>query len=126
MTGWMRAGFLLIMLSPVTTAVIDAARMKRELDATCAAGLCRRHSNTSDAIANSTDCAARWLAYEFALQRVPLRAPCVEVFDALELQACGVTRPADTPWPAVPLNISGEMHPTTQKYGLSDSFVTNV
>eukprot|EP00928_Gymnodinium_smaydae_P025336 TRINITY_DN20214_c0_g1_i1.p1 TRINITY_DN20214_c0_g1~~TRINITY_DN20214_c0_g1_i1.p1 ORF type:complete len:1042 (+),score=101.64 TRINITY_DN20214_c0_g1_i1:41-3127(+) len=82
------------------------ARMRSELISACTRTACWRHSNTSESIKNSTDCHARLLAYEFSLSLIPLRAPQVEVFDALELESCGITRPSDSPAAPVRLNIS--------------------
>ena len=99
---------MVIGVLPMAVAQANALlpSMKAELNAACAAGLCERHSNTSIAVKNTTDCRSRLLAYEFALQLVPLRAPCIEVFDALELHTCNITRPPDVPRRAVPLNVS--------------------
>ena len=78
-------------------AEVDVASMWKELDSHCAAGLCGLHSGSKSklpGIANTTDCKGRLLAYEFALNLIPDRAPQREVFDALELaDTCGVTPP---------------------------------
>jgi hypothetical protein len=63
------------------------------LNKTCAAGLCKRHSNTSLEASNTTDCKTRMLMYEFGLTLIPAMSPQREVFDALELQSCGVHPP---------------------------------
>ena len=61
---------------------------------TCDHGLCQRHSNTSSSVLNTTDCKARLLMYEYGLKLIPRLSPQREVFDALELQSCGITPPA--------------------------------
>jgi hypothetical protein len=87
-------------------AGVNVGRMRSELRRACRTGLCARHSNSSSSIKNTTDCHGRLTAYEFGLTLIPLRAPQIESFDALELAGCGVTRPPDTPWPPVKLNVS--------------------
>jgi len=47
-------------------------------------------------VLNSTDCHARLLAYQYALSLLPERSPQLEVFDALELQTCNITRPSSS------------------------------
>ena len=88
-------------------ARVDLAAMRGELVSACARGECLSHSNEStvSAVHNTTDCHGRLTAYEYSLTLIPARAPQIEVFDALELEGCGVTRPADTPWPPVQLNV---------------------
>mmetsp|Transcript_23634 Transcript_23634/g.73009 ORF Transcript_23634/g.73009 Transcript_23634/m.73009 type:complete len:873 (+) Transcript_23634:238-2856(+) len=65
-------------------SAVDLAGMRAQLRAAAA---------RKDAV-NSTECYARLLTYEYALELQPDRAPMVEAFDALELEAtCGVDRP---------------------------------
>jgi len=79
-----------------TISVEVRARMWEELRSACTQGLCHRHSNTSSAVSNTTDCKGRLLAYEYGLQIQPGRGALEEVFDALELHTCGVTLPKST------------------------------
>jgi hypothetical protein len=100
---------LLALLSTrAVAATVDVDAMRAELVSACARGGCLSHSNASSvsAVKNTTDCHGRLTAYEYSLTLIPARAPQVEVFDALELEGCGVTRPQDAPWPAVKLNVS--------------------
>jgi hypothetical protein len=99
---------LLLAASAAASVTVDIGRMRSELRAACDRGDCGKHSNTSaaDSIKNTTDCHGRLTAYEFGLSLIPLRAPQIESFDALELESCGITRPADTPLPPVKLNVS--------------------
>ena len=90
----------------LTAAAVDLARMRSELQTACERGECRLHSNTTAGIKNTTECHGRLTAYEFGLSLIPLRSPQIESFDALELESCGITRPADTPLPPIKLNVS--------------------
>lgn len=86
----------MIALQVVLLSVSGASpshRMWAELSSACSRGVCFRHSNSSAAVSNTTDCKGRLLAYEYGLQLQPLRGPMPEVFDALELESCGVTPP---------------------------------
>ena len=77
-----------------SATTVHVGTMRGELAAACARGECRAHSNESSVslLKNTTDCHGRLLAYEYSLTLIPARAPQVEVFDALELEGCGVTR----------------------------------
>ena len=99
---------LSVKLTGVSAVHVDIAGMRLELESACARGECRKHSNTSDGIKNTTECHGRLTAYEFGLSLIPLRSPQIESFDALELESCGITRPADTPLPPVKLNVSSD------------------
>jgi hypothetical protein len=57
----------------------------------------------------SQDCAVAKAAYAFGLHLQPERSPNRDLFDALELQACGVTPPQPIPMPppSFPLPASG-------------------
>eukprot|EP01043_Picozoa_sp_COSAG02_P029584 COSAG02_NODE_1848_length_10680_cov_53.675551_5_plen_486_part_00 len=103
-----RCLLLIIHLAAASDAAVDSIpRMRSELQAACARGECRKHSNTTEgSILNTTECHGRLLAYEFGLSLIPLRAPQIESFDALELESCGITRPANTPLPPIKLNVS--------------------
>ena len=92
--------------SAAAAHAVNVTRMREQLNAACANNACGRHSNTSAVIKNTTDCHGRLTAYEFGLSLIPLRAPQLEAFDALELEGCGVARPADTPMAPVKLNVS--------------------
>ena len=94
----------LLALPGAAAASVDLHSMRAELKSACDAGRCRSHSNST--IKNTTDCAGRLTAYEFALSLIPHRAPQLATFDALELAGCGVTRPADAPLAPVKLNVS--------------------
>ena len=74
---------------------VDTAAMWRELESHCARGLCTLATGSRlSALANTTDCKGRMLAYEYGLTLIPSRKPQLESFDALQLEAtCGVTRP---------------------------------
>ena len=73
----------------------------------CDRGECQRHSNSS-AIQNTTDCKARLLMYEYGLTLIPNLSPQREVFDALELQSCGVTPPGLERDHPMQIDLSGE------------------
>lgn len=82
--------------SPWAGAVeVDTAAMWRELESHCARGLCTLATGSRlSALANTTDCRGRMLAYEYGLTLIPSRNPQLESFDALQLETtCGVTRP---------------------------------
>ena len=67
------------------TRAVDIDAMRRDLVQAIDAG----------AVKNTTECHARLLTYEYSLALLPARAPLLEAFDALELEAaCGVPRPA--------------------------------
>ena len=67
------------------TRAVDIDAMRRDLVKAVDAG----------AVKNTTECHARLLTYEYSLALLPARAPLLEAFDALELEAtCGVPRPA--------------------------------
>lgn len=64
-----------------------------------------------DQVKATTECSIRLLAYEYALQQLPQRAPLLSVFDGLELDSfCNVTRPEPVPLPppSFPLPPSGQ------------------
>ncbi|KAH8057620.1 hypothetical protein JL722_6706 [Aureococcus anophagefferens] len=62
------------------TRAVDIDAMRRDLVAAVDAG----------AVKNTTECHARLLTYEYSLALLPARAPLLEAFDALELEAaCG-------------------------------------
>jgi hypothetical protein len=75
---------------------VDISRMWRELEQHCAQGHCSLAAGSRlSAMANTTDCKGRLLAYEYGLKLLPGRKPQLESFDALQLEStCGVTRPA--------------------------------
>lgn len=53
-----------------------------------------------DKVKNTTECEIRLLAYQYALTRIPHRAPMLDVFDGLELLTkCQVKRPEPVPHP---------------------------
>jgi hypothetical protein len=98
---------LLSLMNVAAGAEVDVDAMRAQLVSACARGECLSHSNESKTLVhNTTDCHGRLTAYEYALTLIPARAPQVEVFDALELEGCGIVRPEDTPWPPVKLNVS--------------------
>ena len=67
------------------TRAVDIDAMRRDLVQAIDAG----------AVKNTTECHARLLTYEYSLALLPARAPLLDAFDALELEAtCGVPRPA--------------------------------
>jgi hypothetical protein len=74
---------------------VDIARMWRDIETHCSNGNCEVSTGSKlDAIANTTDCKGRLLAYEYGLALIPARAPQMESFEALELEkTCGVTPP---------------------------------
>ena len=89
-------------LGAVATTVshgVDLDQMRREVESHCSAGKCSISTGSKlDAIANTTDCKGRLLAYEYGLQLIPARAPQMESFEALELgTTCGVTPPKGSP-----------------------------
>ena len=96
--------------------LVDVPRMWSELNAHCDAGRCSLHTGSErklEALTNTTDCKGRMLAYEYALKRIPARAPQRDVFDALELfTTCGVTPPSDAP--AAPVAVLLPTHATVE------------
>ena len=88
--------FQLATAAAADAEAVDTVAMWRQLEAHCGRGLCSLAEGSQlSALANSTDCKGRMLAYEFGLKLLPERAPQLESFDALQLEAtCGVARPA--------------------------------
>ena len=74
----------------------------------CENGLCHRHSNSSADVKNTTDCKTRLLMYELGLKLIPQMSPQREVFDALELQSCGVMPPSFERDNDLHVHVSGE------------------
>ena len=90
-----RLALLAMASSWAGAAAVDTAAMWRELESHCARGLCTLATGSQlSALANTTDCKGRMLAYEYGLTLIPSRKPQLESFDALQLDTtCGVTRP---------------------------------
>jgi hypothetical protein len=102
-----------------SAAALDTRSMWRELEAHCAAGLCSLAEGSTlqlDALANTTDCHGRMLAYEYGLMLLPARKPQLESVDALQLDTtCGVTRPSAPERTALAL----ELEPAALRFEVS-------
>lgn len=109
-------GTLLLLTLGLAQATVDVPRMWSELNTHCGSGRCSLHTGSErklEALTNTTDCKGRMLAYEYALKRIPARAPQRDVFDALELfTTCGVTPPSDAP--AAPVAVLLPTHATVE------------
>jgi hypothetical protein len=75
-------------------AAPDLSALWHSVHRACEKGRCHRHSNSSEHVKNTTDCKARLLMYEYGLRLIPRLSPQREVFDALELENCGLSPPS--------------------------------
>ena len=83
-------------VAPASPPLGAPRSMWRAVEAACSRGECARHSNTTTAIKNTTDCYGRLLTYDYALTAIPALAPMREAFDSLELKGCGIHPPSQS------------------------------